>query len=472
MNIREIEQQLGIPRANVRYYEKEGLLHPARGENNYRNYSDEDIETLKKIKLLRQLDMPVDTIRSVQTGAVTLEDALSRQSQLLASESAKLEQSQTICRSMLDDQVTYAQLQPAKYENLPALTGQQQSRPTPWEPPRPPMEGAVWAYSPWQRYWARAFDLGLAGLVVTVLLSFIFHVSSVTNDGIMFNWVTSILTWLIVFALEPLLLSRWGTTPGKWLLGLELRDSWGNKLNYSDGLLRTWRVLGYVYGYHIPFYTWYRNYKAYKTCRDNAEMEYDAWEGNLYYSRVGDRWIFRAVVSVLITLILFVPIDLWSSYQVYAPPNGGDLTPTEFWENERYIARRMGMGSVPDFYTLTTDANGYVTAVTLRHEGDGVDVLPFPRITIAAMCLQDRVSPLQPFPFANLLSEGNLYDLIKTGEISDWENGMTMTLTLEQEGYTAVWTDGPRPGGGFGYLITDDNYDGMAHFVFTMRLEK
>ena len=33
MNIREIEQQLGIPRANVRYYEKEGLLHPQRSAN-------------------------------------------------------------------------------------------------------------------------------------------------------------------------------------------------------------------------------------------------------------------------------------------------------------------------------------------------------------------------------------------------------------------------------------------------------
>ena len=54
MNIREIESQLGIPRANIRYYEKEGLLHPARSGNNYRVYTDEDVETLKKIRLLRQ----------------------------------------------------------------------------------------------------------------------------------------------------------------------------------------------------------------------------------------------------------------------------------------------------------------------------------------------------------------------------------------------------------------------------------
>ena len=65
MNIREIEQQLGIPRANVRYYEKEGLLHPQRSANNYRVYTEEDVETLKKIRLLRQLDMPVETIRAV-----------------------------------------------------------------------------------------------------------------------------------------------------------------------------------------------------------------------------------------------------------------------------------------------------------------------------------------------------------------------------------------------------------------------
>ena len=60
MNVREIEQQLGIPRANIRYYEKEGLLHPRRESNNYRVYTDEDIEALKKIRLLRQLDMPIE----------------------------------------------------------------------------------------------------------------------------------------------------------------------------------------------------------------------------------------------------------------------------------------------------------------------------------------------------------------------------------------------------------------------------
>ena len=51
MTIREIEARTGLPRANVRYYESEGLIRPTRGENGYRNYSEEDCQTLLKIKL-------------------------------------------------------------------------------------------------------------------------------------------------------------------------------------------------------------------------------------------------------------------------------------------------------------------------------------------------------------------------------------------------------------------------------------
>ena len=38
MTIREIEDATGLPRANVRYYESLGLIHPARAANGYRDY--------------------------------------------------------------------------------------------------------------------------------------------------------------------------------------------------------------------------------------------------------------------------------------------------------------------------------------------------------------------------------------------------------------------------------------------------
>ena len=52
MTIKEIEELAGMPRANIRYYEAEGLLSPVRSENGYRDYSEEDLSILKKIKLL------------------------------------------------------------------------------------------------------------------------------------------------------------------------------------------------------------------------------------------------------------------------------------------------------------------------------------------------------------------------------------------------------------------------------------
>lgn len=44
MTIKEVEKCLDIPRATVRYYEKEGLIDPIREENGYRDYSEEDVE--------------------------------------------------------------------------------------------------------------------------------------------------------------------------------------------------------------------------------------------------------------------------------------------------------------------------------------------------------------------------------------------------------------------------------------------
>lgn len=45
MKIKEVEQRTGISSANIRFYEKEGLLNPRRSkENNYRDYAQQDVE--------------------------------------------------------------------------------------------------------------------------------------------------------------------------------------------------------------------------------------------------------------------------------------------------------------------------------------------------------------------------------------------------------------------------------------------
>lgn len=76
MKINEAEQLLGITKANIRFYEKEGLLTPSRNESGYREYSDTDIARLKQIVILRKLGIPVQQIADILDGVLPLQDAL------------------------------------------------------------------------------------------------------------------------------------------------------------------------------------------------------------------------------------------------------------------------------------------------------------------------------------------------------------------------------------------------------------
>lgn len=72
MTIKEIETLSGLPRANIRYYESEGLITPKRAENGYREYSQADAEVLLRVKLLRALGLRIDTIKSLAAGTLML----------------------------------------------------------------------------------------------------------------------------------------------------------------------------------------------------------------------------------------------------------------------------------------------------------------------------------------------------------------------------------------------------------------
>ena len=77
MKIKEVEQRVGITSQNIRFYEKMGLIHPVRNEeNNYREYSEADVWLLERIKLLRVLGVPISEIKLINEGKLTLQDAM------------------------------------------------------------------------------------------------------------------------------------------------------------------------------------------------------------------------------------------------------------------------------------------------------------------------------------------------------------------------------------------------------------
>ncbi len=106
MTIKEVEEKLGIPRASIRFYEKERLINPKREENGYREYSEQDVATLKKVVLFRKLGLAVSDIEDILDGSLPLTDALTanvaKLEEQLAELNGAIEMSRTILKAQPD----------------------------------------------------------------------------------------------------------------------------------------------------------------------------------------------------------------------------------------------------------------------------------------------------------------------------------------------------------------------------------
>ena len=103
MKINEVEQLVGISKKNIRFYEAEGLLTPRRNsENGYRDYGEAEVETLRRIKLLRKLGFPLEEIRRMQSGSFTVGDGMRRHLVTLEREQENLRSAAALCAGLTD----------------------------------------------------------------------------------------------------------------------------------------------------------------------------------------------------------------------------------------------------------------------------------------------------------------------------------------------------------------------------------
>ena len=65
MYINEVSKKTGLTKKAIEYYTLKGLVSPAVLENGYRDYSEDDLEKLSKISILRKLDAGMEDIRAV-----------------------------------------------------------------------------------------------------------------------------------------------------------------------------------------------------------------------------------------------------------------------------------------------------------------------------------------------------------------------------------------------------------------------
>ena len=63
--MKEVCRRCGLTKKAVEYYETRGLIAPSVRENGYRDYSQEDLRTLKEIAVLRQCGIGVPDIGEI-----------------------------------------------------------------------------------------------------------------------------------------------------------------------------------------------------------------------------------------------------------------------------------------------------------------------------------------------------------------------------------------------------------------------
>lgn len=115
MKIGEAAKETGLSISNIRFYEKKGLLEPARDqESKYRNYTEEDILRLKKIIIFRKMDLSVEQIAAMLKGKTDAKEVLKNQEQELFNKIREMEGALELCR-ILEKEEAPLDIEPEQY---------------------------------------------------------------------------------------------------------------------------------------------------------------------------------------------------------------------------------------------------------------------------------------------------------------------------------------------------------------------
>lgn len=193
----------------------------------------------------------------------------------------------------------------AKEENISSLTEIDPTVPAqsvaekPWDSSTP---------RPWRRLWARCLDFQILGaipasLLAAIWLHFVPNAGPITTIRILIVGPITMIGILIVLVLvlEPLCLSRFGNTPGKWLLGISLRNSNGDALSSGEAVGRSLSVLWRL---SLPLASAIFMFLAYRDLKKRGKTKWDRKGRFLVtYSPIG---IGRRLAIVSLVALVFV----------------------------------------------------------------------------------------------------------------------------------------------------------------------
>ena len=168
---------------------------------------------------------------------------------------------------------------------------------------------------PWVRYWARLIDYYLFGVIFVIILYLISPNVLVVDYELIKE--EDIYNFLIIFLwifVEAILLSIWGTTPGKWLLKIKVLDSSGKALDFSSTTKRSFLVWWRGMGIGIPIITFIALIIAHGKLTKKGKTSWDRDLGfTVSHGKIGS---LRTFLAIIIVFGFFLSI-VWGSMNDY-----------------------------------------------------------------------------------------------------------------------------------------------------------
>jgi len=170
---------------------------------------------------------------------------------------------------------------------------------------------------PWVRFFARLIDIGLVYLLLIVVLgvcSLIFPpiagaLAYLARNPAIDIVLTTMVTILILALIEPLFITNYGQTPGKWLLNTKVLNSEGGFLTPSQAWERSLGV--YIYGFLIGIPVIFLVTLLIESSRLEKEGK-TSWDRKggfiVRHEKIG---VLRGIIAFLIFIIIRA-IQMWS----------------------------------------------------------------------------------------------------------------------------------------------------------------
>ena len=323
MQIRDIEGKTGLERATIRFYEKEGLIVPQRKDNGYREYTEENLDNLLKIKLLRQLGLPLETIKNIRQGSTDFNQALLEQIQNLENLMDVAARAKDVCIELYRANISYNTLNATYYLQQLDKRLTKSTQINFREPIQRP-------FHPIRRFLARIMDYSILITLLQLLVVVVLRIRPYSD------FLSSLITYGTPFLFVPIAsfsIHKWGTTPGKWLLGLSVRSEDGCNLSFSEAKEREWQVLRSGFGFGLPIWSLSCLWKSYKEYQE-YDMDWDRFCEYQYRN-----WNRKNKIALVLSIAVIITASIMTAFDSVKPKYRGDITVSEFSTNYNFYNR-------------------------------------------------------------------------------------------------------------------------------------